>query len=380
MQGTNLKLFLTFAFAISLLACTNKSGSEDKKDEKNEITIISPSEEMVCLANYEVEEFVNNYTKGSGRNYAKGLDHYYMKGLVVEWDSTLTDANYKLNISMNEDFSDSVTYETESTSLLIDDLYVNQEYYVQIEANDIKSDVLSFTTSNTPRTIEIGGVSNTRDIGGKYNADGKLIKQGLIYRSANFDNVNGMGRKTALEKYGIKTELDLRYSHEGYSLPTEGLVGTDVLGTGKYHIVTDGVGIMGGAMYIGANQYLSIDKDVGKECLRQELAVFGDKNNYPIDFHCKIGRDRTGCLSLILLSLLNATERDIYIDYEMSAFSQAGSSDGSNYMSLVNNNLTPTYQYIRSFPGRSLSEKCANFLLDAGVPQSTINTIKEVML
>ena len=38
---------------------------------------------------------------------------------------------------------------------------------------------------------------------------GGRVKQGMIYRSANLDQVIGSGKKIALNDLGIKTQLDL---------------------------------------------------------------------------------------------------------------------------------------------------------------------------
>ena len=81
-----------------------------------------------------------------------------------------------------------------------------------------ESAVQSFTTTSyMPRFIDCDGVTNMRDLGG-YNADGGVVKQGMIFRSGRLNasyttnykvEITDEGKKT-LEQLGIKTEIDLR--------------------------------------------------------------------------------------------------------------------------------------------------------------------------
>jgi hypothetical protein len=79
----------------------------------------------------------------------------------------------------------------------------------------VKSRVFDFYTADVPRTVYIEGVTNTRDIGGRYVLGGQYqVKQGMVYRGAEVDRELGAiteeGRRVMLHDLGIKTDLDIR--------------------------------------------------------------------------------------------------------------------------------------------------------------------------
>ena len=43
--------------------------------------------------------------------------------------------------------------------------------------------------------------------------------------------------------------------------------------------------------------------------------MFLDPANYPIDFHCIAGQDRTGAVAFILNALLGVEEEELYLDW-----------------------------------------------------------------
>jgi protein-tyrosine phosphatase len=58
-------------------------------------------------------------------------------------------------------------------------------------------------------------------------------------------------------------------------------------------------------------------KDYGKRII-EALEVIADPENHPMVFHCAVGKDRTGMLAAVLLSLLGVAEKDIIEDYALS--------------------------------------------------------------
>ena len=58
--------------------------------------------------------------------------------------------------------------------------------------------------------------------------------------------------------------------------------------------------------------------DHSQEELRQTFCVLAEPSNYPILVHCSQGKDRTGLIVLLLLSLLGVPEEAIEEDYSMS--------------------------------------------------------------
>ncbi len=98
-------------------------------------------------------------------------------------------------------------------------LKVNTTYYfnVSLDYNGtvFTSETYSKKVSDTAlRNIYIDGVRNVRDIGG-YKVDNGVIKQGLLYRSAEYNGtfgsvVSDLGKEQLVNTLGIKSDIDLR--------------------------------------------------------------------------------------------------------------------------------------------------------------------------
>ncbi|MBR4595471.1 MAG: tyrosine-protein phosphatase, partial [Bacteroidales bacterium] len=65
-----------------------------------------------------------------------------------------------------------------------------------------------------------------------------------------------------------------------------------------------------------------------KEKTRQCIAFIFNcvANNEPVYFHCSLGRDRTGTVSLLILGILGVNEGDISKEYEITQFAPSGYS------------------------------------------------------
>ena len=259
-------------------------------------------------------------------------------------------------------------YETVEPSLVLTDLFVGETYYWQVSSRDdgktVKSDLFRFTTDASPRTICLDGVSNTRDIGGYKSINGKKLKQGMIYRGGSPDGITDNGLAAADNIYGIKTQLDLRTAEEA----------------GKGCVFGESVGYINisGAYYIGGKTGLDFEEN--KSVIASEVRVFTEEKNYPVYFHCALGRDRTGTLAMLLEGLCGVSESDILLDYELSSLSVAGTKDKNKISYMINNLFKPTMDYIKSFGDGSLQSGCENFLLSCGLTKTEINKITEIMV
>lgn len=298
----------------------------------------------VSLLSGKVYRFASNYYEGAAEDLKTGSDIYYPTPLLVTWNAQSGATNYSVKIGQKANLSDGKTYDAgTATSIEIEDLNPGEDYYYQVTASrnstSKKSEIIHFTTVNLPKTISIDGVGNTRDIGGCYN-DGAYyrVKHGLIYRGANLDNITEEGKAKMLNDLGIKTELDLReYAVE------------PPLGPTSNYIQISGV------------QYSEIEDDENLARLKQELLVFTNPDNYPIYFHCNLGRDRTGTLAMLVEGILGMTEQDIRREFELTYFSKIGCTDivdANKYNTIT---LNPTYNYIHFYGNGTFQENCIKF-------------------
>lgn len=178
-------------------------------------------------------------------------------------------------------------YTQKRTSLYVYNLKSATTYYWTVSAGDVVSDMGIFSTADCqPRNIYCDGVTNMRDLGGWKTEDGRRVKQGLLYRSGQWEKpgaslvITDKGVAT-LQELGIVTEIDLRNEAVG---------------------------------------------KVTKSAI--EIEILADENNYPIVFHCAIGTDRTGYVAFLINTLLGVEKEALYRDYLFSNFGNLGASRG----------------------------------------------------
>ena len=343
---------------------------EDESDvELNEVNIelVTPTNNSeITIVSDSVKEWTENYDI-SETKFSEYLEHgdiYYSGQTTLKWKVNKKADSYTVKYGTKEDLSDANTITTYQSFARINNLYANTDYYWQVTANYADgvstSDVFEFSTANTRRTVYIDGVSNTRDLGGIVNSDGVEIKQGMIYRGANLDNVTAPGINQAISELGIKTDLDLRTSGEG-TAGTKSPLGDSI-------------------NYINYNapQYSLIAQY--KTNVQKIIKVFAQEENYPIYYHCQVGRDRTGTIGVLLLGLLGVDKEEIYKDYELSAFSYMGGTIDHPDAAHLRNSLNELYEYLETYKNGDFSENVEEFLLDCGVTRKEIASIKRILL
>jgi protein-tyrosine phosphatase len=166
------------------------------------------------------------------------------------------------------------------------------------------------------RTITWEGFYNARDLGGLALVGGGATRFGSFVRSADPRFVTEAGWQEA-RRSGIRTIIDLRNDHE---------VATDIAapsGIERLHVPLDDFGdtafwgeiiearIDGTPLYI--RRFLERKTE---RC----AAVISTIAAAPagVVYHCAAGRDRTGIVTLLLLSLAGVEPGAIAADYELS--------------------------------------------------------------
>ena len=355
--------------------CSQYYGEYPKVSIDWKIEALTPTEgSSFSLANSRIKNWYESYDFRTTDTDAHWLeeDIFLPEAPFFTWSVGDSALYYKVYISSSEDFSSYNCYLTSIPELSVEHLYTGRTYYWFVDAvystYTVRSEVFSFMTQKTPRTVDIEGVSNSRDIGGYLTLDGKRIKQGLVYRSAKLDQITELGRYTLINVLGVKTDLDLRGDRNDYyknaTHPVEELnhivVACPWYSTGSNHIWLD---------------------DYNKAEFAKAIKVFADPDNYPIIFHCSLGRDRTGTLAMVLEGLLGVDENTLMMEYELSVFSYWGTNGSTKYNNGLRNNIHDTYLYINNnYEGDTFSEKVEDFLLEIGVTAEEIASIKNIML
>lgn len=285
------------------------------------------------------------------------------KYVHLEWEDFSSDP-YRVYVSKSEDFNElAADYFTGDSLCFIDNLEINTTYYWYVESNDKKTDVATFKIeSHAPRSLNIDGLTNARDLGGYVTSDGTYTNQGLIYRTSRLNE--NETTTNLITEYGInamnnilkiKSELDIRRVDNNEN---GGITASPLGSKINYYSVP---------MKSGGNCIL-LNKDV----LDDAFEILGNENNYPIVIHCSIGTDRTGMLCFLINALLGVSEEDLYKDYLYSNFANIG---GNRTPSTLKSYL----DMIKREDGDTLADKTKNYLLSVGVNEEDINKLIDIM-
>lgn len=170
------------------------------------------------------------------------------------------------------------------------------------------------------RAVPLDSVPNLRDMGGYLNNKHKMIRWGKVYRSGNINYISVLD-SLRLNKLGLRTVIDLRSKKETIQNPLildhVNIVSTPLtVGdlTDLQPYLLSGRIRKGDAIVYMQDTYLKFMTE-NSEAFSEALRVFLDKDNYPILFHCTLGKDGSGFLAALLLAALSIPEETIMQDY-----------------------------------------------------------------
>lgn len=342
----------------------------NKQEEMLPTIFASPENgQKISLLSGNIYEFASNYEKYKANQYYDGSNQFAPNPVIISWISEEGAQHFTVKLSQRADLTDAVSYVTFDNQLVLSDLFMGTHYYYQITAHfenrTVKSKIFDFETEYVTRTVNIEGLSNTRDIGGYYTEDGKYrIRQGLVYRGGETEPVTEQGRISFLQTFGIVTDLDLRG------------VATSPFGDAVNHVSVSA------PYYVSGNGIINPSY---KQALITEIKTFANPDNYPIYVHCSLGRDRTGTLCFLISALCGVGEKELYLDYEISWFSERGCHGGFSPQSMVGGSFTELYDYINTYPTETeaptLADRTEAFLKnELGITQEEIDTIRSILL
>ncbi len=283
---------------------------------------------------------------------------------VFHTPNSLEVKSAKVELSEDSSFKSTKFYDVDSSNIAkIYNLKTGAEYFYKAHFTMSDDRVLSysgsFKTASGPRQMYIDGTFNVRDIGGWETTDGKIIKQGMLYRGNELDGaveptykVTSKGATELVLALGVKTDMDLRAS-------TDSVPGEYVLGKNVKH------------KYYDCVMYGAVFKAEGKKVIKEIFSDLAKPSNYPVYLHCTYGRDRTGTVCYLLEALLGVSEDDLIRDYELSAM-YSGYINRDNIMKLHNG--------IMAYEGSTLKQKTENYLLSCGVTKAEIEAIRDIFL
>lgn len=176
------------------------------------------------------------------------------------------------------------------------------------------------------RRIPFKHVNNFRDMGGYATKDGMAVKWRRLYRCDSLANLR-TDEWSMFEQLNIRTVIDLRSKAEikkhpdnlpknirYYRCPLQEDTKKE-----EESNATEGEDTAEKAFMRSMSEgYLSILYDNPKLLTAAVMTVCDTLKRGNVVFHCTAGKDRTGVLAAVILTLLGVRRNDIIADYEIS--------------------------------------------------------------
>ncbi len=183
-----------------------------------------------------------------------------------------------------------------------------------------------------PHVLASDALANLRDIGGRVTADGRTVRRGVVFRSAEL-RAPAVADDPVVAGLGIRTVVDLRTSAERASAP-------DVLPAGARGLHADVLALDPQAPAADLPSLLRdptraeavlaaldpgrrmretyVDLVVGEAARTGYAALLRrvlDPGDVPVLYHCTAGKDRTGWATTVLLLAAGVDEAGVREEY-----------------------------------------------------------------
>ena len=295
------------------------------------------------------------------------------KPTILKWSGNSFNG-YKVNLYKDEALQElAFSYTAKKNSLEFYNEELLQTYYWNVTAGGSVSKTFSFKNTIDvvgPRNLNIDGVEIFRDIGGwgvlTDQGYQRYMKQGMVYRSGRFNEdkadevtitISDAGLKEVKDNLKIKTEIDFRRtSNNEIGSLTSSALGEDV----NYYnlpMLYEGKNLLTWTGPSGKDTYQYDNPGM----IKRFFEILSDENNYPVNFHCSIGKDRTGCLAYLLEGLLGFDQEVMNRDYMFTNFANAG-------MCKLQDDIYASTRYgytLENYTnGETINDKIYNYLKD----------------
>ena len=180
--------------------------------------------------------------------------------------------------------------------------------------------------------IDLEGAANVRDVGGLPTVDGRTTRPGVVVRADNLQDLTPEDLRRLVDDLGVRTVVDLRSTGELHLTGPGPLRET---GVAHHHLSlipeykTDSdEDEVDRAVPVKADRsdrrtdmtgyYIGYLEDAGQN-VGKALRLMADPSSGTTLVHCAAGKDRTGVVVAVALSLVGVTREAVVADYVRSA-------------------------------------------------------------
>jgi protein-tyrosine phosphatase len=163
----------------------------------------------------------------------------------------------------------------------------------------------------------LDGASNFRDLGGYPTADGRVVRNGMVFRSGALHALTDADQER-LQELGVRVAVDLRPTEEQEAEPTNAaflrILHVPLLRGER----TSGPEAMASGEGYLRDRYGEIVLDRASD-IGTILRSFAQQDGLPAVIHCAAGKDRTGVVSAMVLLALGVDDETVLDDYELTS-------------------------------------------------------------
>ena len=387
MKYTNILLYA--ALLAGVICCNQKEDPEKENgEEEQEEVYVAPlpkeihDGDVISVTNEVIERFISevhypdgDYSYTEVLNYPGGPGYYDAQpNYMLKWEADAS-AGELVAVLADDQRTFTISVGAGEDHAIVTNLCPNKKYTYTVKSVSGSKTFASGTFNTTGSLHHLTfepKLRNIRDLGGWKTTDGKTVKYRLIYRGGRLDNknINDKGRADILAE-GLRAQLDLR--EKGSTLKSSAL-------GEEYDFCAPEVESAWEKML---NKYA----DKTKQCV--EFVIQCVKANKPVYYHCTLGRDRTGTLTMLLLGVLGVPEGEISKEFELTYFSPIGCSiaESEEYSLFTRTRDNSEYyktgvEYIWSLAGGvgTFQHAVEQYLLGIGISQQDINDLRSIML
>ena len=288
----------------------------------------------------------------------------------IRWTKADAEGDKTVKLWEDDGWSREMTVESGEYYVNIINLRPNAHYHYEVTGAGGKTVTSGeFDTKGLVYQVLFkANVRNARDLGGWKAARGKTVKYRMIYRGGRLQpsTLTSKRGKEDLKAQGILAQLDLRGKSDVLSGPT-----------------VDYMDFCAPVIEEGYTQMLRDDGAKVKQCF--EYVAQCVKDNKPVYYHCSLGRDRTGTLTMLLLGVLGVNEGDISKEYELTQFApfEWATSGGETTKMTRRADYKGAANYIwNNFvgEGETFAQGVIKYLVSIGVDEKTILDFCSLML